>query len=142
MDYPKPSLTVDGVLIDCKWNILLIKRLNDPFKDHWALPGGFVNEGEDVELAAQREVFEETNVTVIFDRIVGAYGKKGRDPRGWVVSIAYAAHYVRFEKYDIKAKDDAKQIIIVPYKEILAGNVPLAFDHLEIVTDAMRSTEY
>ena len=64
---PKIFVTVDNVVIrkiDNIKEILLIKRLNEPFKDYWALPGGFVDENEDLETAAKRELQEETNIKV------------------------------------------------------------------------------
>ena len=135
-DYPKPSVTVDAVVFDKDWNILLIKRKFDPFKDCWALPGGFVNPGEDLELACQRELQEETNVLLIFDKIAGAYGVAGRDPRGWTISVAYVAYDQNFGRFDIKAKDDAALVEIFSYDSIKI--LPLAFDHREIITEARR----
>ena len=73
--------------------MLLIQRKNDPFAGSWALPGGFVDEGENLEQAAARELQEETSVdpTSVPLVQVGAYGDPGRDPRGWTVSVAYCA---------------------------------------------------
>jgi len=62
-NYRNPVPTVD-VILQQESNILLIKRKNDPFKDHLSLPGGFVNEGELVEDAAKRETWEETSLTI------------------------------------------------------------------------------
>ena len=64
-DYPRPSVTVDIVLFverDEEWCALLIQRRHEPFAGMWALPGGFVDEGEDVPAAAERELAEETGV--------------------------------------------------------------------------------
>ena len=86
--YKNPALTVDMVVIrDAR--VLLIKRKNDPFKDHWALPGGFVDYGEMVEAAAVRELFEETSLKTESVMLFGVYSAPDRDPRGHTVSIVF-----------------------------------------------------
>ncbi len=105
----KIFLTVDMVVFNENRNeILLIKRKNNPFKDCWALPGGFVDENEDLEEAAKRELKEETNVTVSEVIQIGAFGKPGRDPRGHMVSIAFSAQLTN--QQNIKPLDDAKEV--------------------------------
>lgn len=71
--------------------VLLIKRSEHPYKDNWALPGGFVRPGEDVAETARRELFEEAGVRSAYLQHVGVYGKKDRDPRGWIISNAFMA---------------------------------------------------
>jgi 8-oxo-dGTP diphosphatase len=124
----KIFVTVDVLVINKKTNeILLIKRLNEPFKDCWALPGGFVDENEDLEQAARRELFEETNVQTDKMIQIGAFGKPNRDPRGHMISIAYQTNLI--ENQIVKAKDDAKET-----KWFSINDLPdLAFDHLEII---------
>ena len=66
--YPRPALTVDNVILtreNEEWYILLIQRKHDPFKNFWALPGGFVDPDEKIEMAALRELKEETGITGI-----------------------------------------------------------------------------
>jgi len=85
-DYPKPSVTVDIVLFSFsrrELRVLLIKRNRDPFKNHWALPGGFVNKNERLEDAAARELFEETGLKGIYLEQLYTFGDPGRAPRGW-----------------------------------------------------------
>ena len=60
--YKIPSITTDIFIFDENLNFILIKRKNDPYKDYWALPGGFVEYGESVETAAVREAKEETSI--------------------------------------------------------------------------------
>lgn len=124
----KIFVTVDVLVINKKTNkILLIKRLNEPFKDCWALPGGFVDENEDLEQAARRELFEETNIETGKMIQIGAFGKPNRDPRGHMISIAYQTNLI--ENQIVKAKDDAKET-----KWFSINDLPdLAFDHLEII---------
>lgn len=124
----KIFVTVDVLVINNLTNeILLIKRLNEPFKECWALPGGFVDENEDLEQAARRELFEETNIETGKMTQIGAFGKPGRDPRGHMISVAYKTDLI--SNQIIKAKDDAKDL-----KWFNLNELPnLAFDHLEII---------
>jgi ADP-ribose pyrophosphatase YjhB (NUDIX family) len=97
--YPRPGLTVDTCIIARPSpgenpKVLLIQRKFEPFAGSWALPGGFVDEGEPLEAAAARELQEETSVDVATSvslEQVGAFGDPGRDPRGWTVTVAYCA---------------------------------------------------
>lgn len=88
--------------------VLLIKRAEHPFKDHRALPGGFVRPDEDVTEAARRELFEEANIRDAYLQLTGVYGKKGRDPRGWIVSNAFMA-LVNAESVTLSAGTDARE---------------------------------
>ncbi|MDT0647696.1 NUDIX hydrolase [Zunongwangia sp. F260] len=127
------AITVDSVVLchsDSQFKVLLIKRKKDPFKDQWALPGGFIEEGEDLEQAARRELLEETGVKIDSMEQIRAFGKPGRDPRGRMISIAFLSRI--YSEETLKSGDDAKD----------AGwfginNLPdLAFDHEEIITAA------
>lgn len=71
--------------------ILLIKRATYPYKDCWALPGGFCRPNEDIYDTARRELFEETNVKDAFIKAAGVFGEVGRDPRGWIISNTFLA---------------------------------------------------
>ena len=128
----KIFVTVDVLVINKKTDeILLIKRLNEPFKDCWALPGGFVDENEDLEQAARRELFEETNVETGKMKQIGTFGKPYRDPRGHMISIAYQTYLI--DNQIVKAKDDAKEV-----KWFFLNNLPeLAFDHLDIINSIL-----
>jgi 8-oxo-dGTP diphosphatase len=128
----KIFVTVDVLVINKNRNeILLIKRLNEPFKDCWALPGGFVDENEDLEQAARRELYEETNIETFEMIQIGTFGKPFRDPRGHMISIAYKTDLI--ENQIVQAKDDAKEVKWFPIK-----NLPeLAFDHLEIINSIL-----
>lgn len=128
----KIFVTVDVLVINnLTHEILLIKRLNEPFKNCWALPGGFVDENEDLEQAARRELFEETNIVTNIMIQIGAFGKPHRDPRGHMVSVAYKTELI--PNQIIKAKDDAKEV-----KWFKMNDLPeLAFDHLEIINTVL-----
>lgn len=71
--------------------ILLIKRASYPYKNCWALPGGFCRKGENVIETAYRELKEETNVESAYLKPIGIFGEEGRDPRGWIISNLHLA---------------------------------------------------
>src|SRR5919201_4049836 len=87
-DYRNPVPAVD-VILQKGSEILLVKRKNEPFKDHLALPGGFVNEGESVESAATREALEETSLEIQPIDILGVYSDPNRDPRKQILTIVF-----------------------------------------------------
>lgn len=69
--------------------VLMIKRATYPFKDLWALPGGFCRPEEDVQETAMRELYEETHVKAAYLQLAGTFGEVGRDPRGWIISNTF-----------------------------------------------------
>ena len=135
--HKNPTPTVD-IIIEEASRILLIKRKNEPFKDHLALPGGFVNEGEKVEDAAKREAQEETSLVVDLIDILGVYSDPKRDPRGHNMSTVFIGRGLRNNRDEIKAvaNDDAAEIEWINIEEI--GNKKLGFDHKHIVLDYKR----
>lgn len=86
--------------------VLLIKRASFPYRDSWAMPGGFCVPGEDIIDTARRELYEETNVKDAYLKLVDIYGETGRDPRGWIISSTYMA-LIDGEKCQLKAGTDA-----------------------------------
>lgn len=132
---PKIFVTVDVVLfrkMNSSYEILLIQRLNDPFKDYWALPGGFVDENEELETAAKRELFEETDIQLFQVKQIKAYGNPNRDPRHHTISVAFMGEIDSLA--EAKAKDDAKAVKWFSIEELPA----LAFDHAEIIRDTIE----
>lgn len=124
------KLTVDAVIFAERAgvkHILLIQRKNPPFQGQWALPGGFVEDDEDLETAARRELKEETGIEADELKQVGAFGKPGRDPRGRTVSVAFQGN-VAFQM--AKADTDAEAVDWHP----IDGLPDLAFDHGEILS--------
>ncbi|MDP9462404.1 MAG: NUDIX hydrolase, partial [Thermoproteota archaeon] len=101
--YKNPIPTVD-VILERDSNVLMVRRKNDPFKDHLSLPGGFVNEGETVEDAMKREAMEETSLEVHPIDILGVYSDPKRDPRKHIVTIVFVGIIVGGA---IRAGDDA-----------------------------------
>jgi 8-oxo-dGTP diphosphatase len=129
-EFPRPSVTADIVLItrESRPRVLLIQRKHDPFAGRWALPGGFVNEGEPLVAAAQRELKEETGLEIKNLQQLQAFGDPGRDPRGWTVTVAFFAR-VSAAKLKPFAGDDAAETEWHP----LDALPKLAFDHDKII---------
>ncbi|MFN2371006.1 MAG: NUDIX domain-containing protein [Candidatus Krumholzibacteriia bacterium] len=131
-----PALTVDAVvlsrggegLLDDGYRVLLVERGREPFRGRWALPGGFVDYGEDPDLAVGREVAEETGLEGLPFRQFRAFGQPGRDPRGHTVSIVYVA-FIIGDRPAVTGGDDAAAAAWHP----LDGLPDLAFDHGTIV---------
>ncbi len=126
-----PGVTVDCVVFDDRDRLLLIRRRNPPFAGQFALPGGFVDYGETTEVAARRELMEETGLKAKELRLVGVYSDPKRDPRGHTIGIAYLT---MIEAGAPVAGDDAAEAEFrSDWREL-----DLAFDHNEIVHDAVR----
>ncbi len=137
LELPKSMyVTTDAVVISCSpkdgLRLLLVRRANPPFERFWALPGGFVEEEEDLPDACMRELREETGIRPIFAVQLGAWGKPGRDPRGRNVSIAFLAA-VRPDASKLSPGSDAASAEWHPVDALPS----LAFDHRSIVTAAM-----
>ena len=131
--YPRPAVTADCVVmtLETRARVLLIERGNEPYKGHWAIPGGFLNMDETTEQCAIRELEEETGLKVSELQQIGAYSKVDRDPRGRTVTIAYL---VRVDKpVAVIGQDDAAQAEWWP----LSALPQLAFDHEDIMRDAL-----
>ena len=135
-DYKIPSLTTDIFIFDDDFNFILIKRKNDPYKDHWALPGGFVEYGESVETAAVREAKEETTIDVELKDLVNVYSEPDRDPRGHTITIAYIAKGDFSTK---KADSDASDIGIFSLEKL--DEINIAFDHEKIIKDCLNKAK-
>ncbi len=89
-----------------KLKLLLIRRGSFPYKDHWALPGGFCRPGESVEDTAGRELREETGVEEAYLNPFAIFSEPGRDPRGWIISHAFLA-LIDGERYQVRGGSDA-----------------------------------
>jgi 8-oxo-dGTP diphosphatase len=134
-EYPRALVTVDAIIIDSetKSKILLIKRGNEPFKNFWALPGGFIEMQETLEQSVIRETEEETSLTGIAFKQFKAFGNPGRDPRDRNIVVVF---YGFCNKPELaRAGDDAKE-----HKWFELKNLPnLAFDHELIIQDFFKS---
>lgn len=138
MAFPNPQikLTVDAIVFGYnagKISILLIQRKYEPFKGKWAIPGGFVLENESLEEAVQRELKEETGVSINYLEQLYTFGAVDRDPRGRVVSVAYFG-LIHPDGHTLEASTDAE---LAQWFEI--DNLPeLSFDHKDILNVAIE----
>lgn len=134
--YPRPALSVDCVLLSWQnpgLHTLLIKRDRNPFEGQWALPGGFMDEDEDLMDAANRELLEETALKNVQLRQFRAYGKPNRDPRTRVVTVVFWG-LLPWGSQTPKAGDDARDVEWCHFKKLPT----LAFDHQEILGDLLQ----
>mgnify|MGYP000932134532 FL=1 len=114
-------------------SILLIKRKFPPMQGAWALPGGFVDRGENPIDAAVRELLEETGLHGENPKLISVMGEADRDPRKHIVSIVYEIE-VSSQQQPI-AGDDAADAKFWPIDTILAGDLQMAGDHQQIITN-------
>jgi 8-oxo-dGTP diphosphatase len=139
MGHPPFAVTADLVVLTLTGDelcALVVRRGVEPFLGGWALPGGFVRAGEDLEDAARRELAEETGLapgTVHIEQLAG-YGAPDRDPRMRVVTVAYLA--LAPDLPVPRAGTDAAEARWAPVRE-LAGE-RLAFDHDRILADGLE----
>lgn len=132
--YARPAVTVDCVVFGLDENdlkVLLIQRDQAPFAGRWALPGGFVEIDESLDVAALRELREETGVDKVFLEQLYTFGSVQRDPRDRVISVAYYA-LVKLSDHRVQAATDARDAAWFLLDEL----PPLAFDHQQIVETA------
>ena len=140
--YPPFAVTADTAVFtirEDRLHVLLIERGADLFQGRWALPGGFVDIDEDLHDAAVRELAEETGIAAEGLEQLGAYGAPDRDPRMRVVAVAFWTMVSDLE--DPVGGDDAADAFLVPIEEALSDPARLAFDHHQILTDAVERVQ-
>lgn len=133
-EYARPALTTDCVVFgldDDDLKVLLIQRGIEPFKGKWALPGGFIQVGEDIDTCARRELQEETGLKNIFLEQLATFGTPKRDPREHVVTVAYYA-LVNLIDHTPAAATDADNAAWFALDDL----PKLAFDHAKILKTA------
>lgn len=131
----KLQITVDIVLftiLERQLHVLLIRRLAEPFRGSYALPGGFVLENESVDEAAHRELREETGVEKVFLEQLYTFGEPNRDPRGRVITVAYYALVAN--SHILRSGTDAADAAWFALNKL----PPVAFDHQNIIEYAQQ----
>lgn len=139
-EYPHPAVTTDCVVFGFDGtglNALLIKRGVDPYKDKWALPGGFLRMDETAREGASRELMEETGVKDIFLEQLHTFTDVERDPRERVITIAYYALIRQADYNEVAGGDDASDARWFSVNDF----PPLAFDHDRILRIAKETLQ-
>lgn len=138
---PNAALTADVVALlrrGGRDHVLLVRRGGEPFAGSWALPGGFVDPDEDPQVAALRELAEETGLDLadVALRELGVYGAPGRDPRGRVVSSAWWVRLPEGAEGADRAATGGDDAVEAAWVAVDAA-VGLAFDHDLVLADAL-----
>jgi 8-oxo-dGTP diphosphatase len=131
-NYPRAALTVDALVFVKEGNtffVLLIERGKEPFKNKWALPGGFIEMDETLETACKRELLEETGLNVDKMTQFKTYDAINRDPRHRTISVVYFAELNEIQQ--VKGGDDASRAEWFSVSEL----PELAFDHKIILEE-------
>lgn len=135
------AVAVDLVILTIRGQelvVLLVRRGAPPYRGRWALPGGFVNEDEDLLDAAERELGEETGLSSVRAHLeqLATYGSPRRDPRGRVISVAYLALVPRLAQPT--AGSDAADANWKRVSQVVGAQQALAFDHHRILADGVE----
>lgn len=131
MNYHNPAPTVNLILLN-DHKIVLVKRLIEPYKNKFALPGGYVEYGETVEQAALRETKEEVGVDIKLVEILGVYSDPLRNPTKHTISTVFIA-----VPLDLNFKNSVEgEVVLFPLQE--AATLDVAFDHTKIILDFMQ----
>ena len=135
-EYPRPMVVTDAIVFtvkDATLEVLLIQRGHDPWKGSWALPGGFVEMDESLDVAAARELAEESSVRGVELVQFHTFGQVDRDPRGRVITVAFIG-VTDWQTQHPRHGDDAADVAWVPVEDL----PQLACDHNQIVEHAVR----
>lgn len=134
--HPHPAVSTDVVIftiLEERLQVLLIQRASDPYRNTWALPGGFLEIDENLEQAALRELAEETGISGVYLEQLYTFGQPGRDPRERVITVAYYA-MVPADRTAVRPASDAKDAGWFPRDDLPS----LAFDHDLIIAMALQ----
>lgn len=139
--HPDIKVTVDAIVFGYEKNegisVLLVRRKYEPFKDSWALPGGFVQEEESLEEAIKRELQEETGIRVNYLEQLYTFGAPARDPRQRIITVAYFALVKTSLFMELKADTDASSAQWFSIEKL----PKLAFDHKQILDKAVHRVQ-
>ena len=129
LEHPGKVIATVDILVIAEGQLLLIQRGKEPFKGHWAFPGGRIEQkDENILEAAKRELEEETGLKNLTLQHMDTIGNNYRDPRGFCLTSVFVVYLSLIPK--VKAGDDAVNYMWAPLEEL----PPMAFDHEEIVS--------
>ncbi len=134
-EYETPGVTVDLVLFTVNENrlkVMLVKRAEEPFRNDWSLPGGFIKVGESLDAAAQRVLVEKTGVSDVYMEQLYTFGEPKRDPRSRVITVAYIA-LIPWQSLPQPESNKVTDLTWAPVDHL----PKLAFDHKAIVNYAV-----
>lgn len=126
-EYRNPKPTCD-VIVELPEGVVLIERANEP--RGFAIPGGFADEGEPIEVCGIREMKEEIGIDVVLTDLLYVYSDPRRDPRLHTVATVFIGRPKTAGDKPV-AGDDAKAVLVVPAEKAPA----LVFDHDQILRD-------
>jgi 8-oxo-dGTP diphosphatase len=132
------EVTVDIVIFSIrkkKLEVLLIQRGHEPFKDRWAIPGGFISLSEPLDQAAKRVLEEKTHVKDVYLEQLYTFGNPGRYPNARVITVSYFA-LIRSDDLKLSPRSDidVQKVSWHPVYNL----PPLAFDHAQILEHALK----
>ncbi|MGV8168620.1 MAG: NUDIX hydrolase [Candidatus Nanoarchaeia archaeon] len=138
-NYPKPSVTVDVIIftiVSKKLKVLLVKRTNSPYKDLWAIPGGFIDLKDSLDDSAGLKLEEKTGVRDVYLEQLYTFGEPKRDPRGRVITVTYYA-LVNYDRIKVvkKQNHDAEWFDVTELPK-------LGFDHEKILNYAIQRLKW
>jgi ADP-ribose pyrophosphatase YjhB (NUDIX family) len=136
-DYDVPLTTVDVVVFTVRSERLcvqLVRRDQHPFRDSWALPGGFIDihRDDDLEATARRVLAAKTGVGTPYLEQLGAFGNRARDPRGWAATFVY---FALIDSARIGGHPPSGRWWPVQDQTVAT---PLAFDHADLLAAALE----
>ncbi len=130
-EHRNPLPTIDAIIHNNLNQVLLIRRKDNPYKNHLSLPGGFVNYGEKVEEALKREIKDKVSLNIEPLEILGVYSDPIRDPRDHIMSIVFIC--LNMDDLNGKNCDNMTEMHWINLTDL--GNYNLAFDHKIILQD-------
>lgn len=148
--YEKLSITADVLLFamnkDQKLEVLLVKRTDHPYKDHYSIPGGFVKNDESIDQCAKRKMKEKTGISNIYMEQLYTFGEVERDPRMRIISVAYTALTSKkrinepgenAEWFEVHLSNETDQLSFTNHDQIITQD-QLAFDHAKMIKLAIN----
>ena len=123
------KIAADAIII-VKGKVLMMLRAQEPFSNHWVVPGGRIELHEDIEECCKREIFEEVGLKIKIEKIVGIYSSPKRDPRQTV-----AVAFLCTAKGKPRLSDEALEIRFFDPKKLPKK---VGFDHRKIIRDAIK----